>query len=316
MVRGPSDLVYRTRGLGTTAEIALTDPGRLVEGAGLLHEEIERIDRVASRFRDDSEIAALHRHHDAEVEVSPELFEVLRVALAVAEATDGAVDPTVGAAVNRLGYDRDFSSVTEVRSGDLPAARPVPGWRSVRLDPERRTASVPVGVRLDLGAAAKAWAADRAADRASRALRCGALVSLGGDVAVAGDVGDGFAVAVLDRCDDETGIDAETIALRSGGVATSGTTKRRWRCGGHEVHHIVDPATGLPAASPWRTVSVVAASCVGANAAATAAVVKGAAGPDWLARLGVPARLVAHDGTVTYTPSWPRGGSAFGNGAG
>jgi thiamine biosynthesis lipoprotein len=71
------------------------------------------------------------------------------------------------------------------------------------------------------------------------------------------------------------------------------------------MHHIIDPATGAPASSPWRTVSVAAATCADANIASTASIVKGAQAIGWLATAGLPARLVAHDGTVTVTAGWP-----------
>ncbi len=99
--------------------------------------------------------------------------------------------------------------------------------------------------------------------------------------------------------------DGETIAIRSGGVATSSTTVRRWRRGGIELHHIIDPATGLPASGPWRTASVVAGSCVDANIAATAAIVRGAAATTWLAAAGLPARLVDRSGAVVRVAGWP-----------
>jgi thiamine biosynthesis lipoprotein ApbE len=303
----PVPLVYRTRGLGTSAEVAVTDGRKLVEAAALLHDELDTIDRLASRFRDDSEISALHHRRGRRAVVSPELFEILSAALAVAKATDGAVDPTVGGAMCRLGYDRDFAALGRGDPGELPEPAAVPGWECVELDAERSSVFVPEEVRLDLGTVAKAWAADRAAEKAAGRLGCGVLVSLGGDVAVSGPVCDGgFAVAVTDRCDAEPADKGETVAMSSGGLATSGTTKRRWLRGERMVHHIVDPATGLPAVTVWRTASVIASSCLGANAAATAAVVKGAGAAEWLAGLGLPARLVAHDGDVTVTADWPR----------
>lgn len=97
----------------------------------------------------------------------------------------------------------------------------------------------------------------------------------------------------------------DTVGMRGGGLATSGTTARRWRRGGHDLHHIVDPRTGLPVRSPWRTVSVAAATCADANAASTAALVKGAGAERWLTRRGLPARLVAQNGLVVTTPGWP-----------
>jgi thiamine biosynthesis lipoprotein len=101
--------------------------------------------------------------------------------------------------------------------------------------------------------------------------------------------------------------DGPTVAIAEGGLATSSTALRRWRAGGRELHHIVDPATGVPAAEHWRTVSVAASSCLDANAAATAAIVKGAAAVAWLERLGLPSRLVRADGAIATTCGWPAG---------
>lgn len=314
----PDLLVHRGHALGTTAEIAVSDPRRLIEGACLLHGELDVLDRLASRFREDSEISLLHRHAGRACPVSPELFSILEAALEVARATDGAVDLTVGGAMCRLGYDRDFADLVDETPGGLPEPSPVPGWGCVGLDPSSSAVLLPAGVQLDVGAAAKAWAADRIAERAARTLGCAVLVSLGGDVAVNGNTGeDGFAVALVDR-GEAGGVHrpAETVAVTAGGLATSGTTKRRWRRHGRVLHHIVDPATGLPASSPWRTVSVAASSCLGANAAATAAVVKGASALDWLESLDLPARLVTHDGAVRTTTKWPQVGSSPRVGAG
>ncbi len=97
----------------------------------------------------------------------------------------------------------------------------------------------------------------------------------------------------------------ETVSIPSGGLATSGIAVRRWKLGDHLVHHIIDPVTGLPAAVTWRAVSVAAATCVEANAAATASLVKGADAERWLSALRLPARLVGIDHVIRYTPEWP-----------
>lgn len=134
----------------------------------------------------------------------------------------------------------------------------------------------------------------------------GVLVSLGGDVAVAGLPPDeGWHVQIAENSRAPITRDGETIAIRSGGVATSSTTVRRWRRGGIELHHIIDPATGLPAIGPWRTVSVVAGNCVDANIAATAAIVRGVAATAWLELAGLPARLVDRSGDVRRVGGWP-----------
>jgi thiamine biosynthesis lipoprotein len=170
----------------------------------------------------------------------------------------------------------------------------------------RRTIQLPRGVKLDLGATAKAWAADRAAAAARAASGCGVLVSLGGDIATSGACpAGGWRVHVTDDHRDGPDAPGQTIAIGGGGLATSSTFVRRWRRNGQQMHHIVDPATGDPASTPWRTVSVAAASCAEANIAATAAIVRGERALAWLAELGLPARLVARDGAVSTVGSWP-----------
>jgi thiamine biosynthesis lipoprotein len=295
--------VYRTRALGTIAEV-VTDAGALFEASEMLERELERIDVVASRFRSDSDLSRLNAAAGSEVIVGHDLFEAIDVALAMAEATDGLVDPTVGAAMNRLGYDRDFAEVRPGVDGDLPPERAVTGWRSVSVDAGRRAVRLPAQTSLDLGATAKALAADRAAATIHKALGCGVLVSLGGDASAAGPapVG-GFAIGIADACTSPA--PAEAIAISSGGLASSGIEVRHWRLGAHQVHHIVDPTTGLSAAACWRTVSVAAATCVQANAASTAAMVLGEPAVAWLEERRLPARLVRLDGTVSYTENWP-----------
>lgn len=298
------------RALGTSVRLVVTDPVLLDSCNLLLARHLAEVDAACSRFRTDSELAALDAAKGRPVRVSPLLAEALAVALRAAEATDGAVDPTVGSAMEAIGYDRDF---TLVREDDRPVrlrVRRAPGRRQVTMDRERGTVTVPAGVRLDLGATAKAWAADKAAAMLAETAGCGVLVSLGGDTAVAGQppVG-GWQIRVQDVTGpvDETPAQGPyaTVGLHGGGLATSGTAARTWHRDGHTLHHIVDPRTGLPVRSPWRTVSVAAHSCADANAASTAAVVKGASAEGWLARLGLPARLVAQDGTVVTTPGWP-----------
>ncbi|MER5587007.1 FAD:protein FMN transferase [Streptomyces asoensis] len=298
------------RALGTTVRLVVTDPALLGSCDLLLARYLAEVDAACSRFRDDSELAALDAAAGRPVRVSPLLAEALDVALRAARTTDGAVDPTVGSALDALGYDRDF---TLVREDDRPVrltVRRAAGWRTVHLDRATRTVTVPEGVRLDLGATAKAWAADRAARTLAAAAGCGVLVSLGGDTAVAGEPpADGWRIRVQDVTGSVDGTPPDgphaLVGLRGGGLATSGTTARRWRRGGHDLHHIVDPRTGLPVRSPWRTVSVAAATCADANAQSTAALVRGAGAERRLARRGLPARLVAQDGTVVTTPGWP-----------
>jgi len=183
----------------------------------------------------------------------------------------------------------------------------VPGWRAVEFDEADRTVCVMQGVEIDLGATAKALASDLAAAAALEAVGSGGvLVSLGGDIALAGDApAGGWAVQTSEDSGAPLDESEETITIQSGGIATSSITVRRWSRGGVVLHHIIDPATGAPASGPWRTASVVAGSCVDANIAATAAIVMGEAAIAWLAANKLPARLVDRDGIVHRLAGWP-----------
>ncbi len=313
--RAPS-ATARWEALGSTVVLRVTEPLWLPRASAILARELDAIDRACSRFRDDSDLTRVNAHAGGRpVPVAPLLVEALQVALRAAELTDGDVDPTVGAALVLAGYDRDFSLLTQRREPvEIPSpptliARRLSGHRTVELDAGRCTVRIPDGIVLDLGATAKAWAADRGARAVWEAARCGVLVALGGDIATAGEAGSGPAggwrIHVTD--DHRSGADApgQTIAIADGGLASSSVAVRRWRRGGQTMHHIIDPSSGAPARGPWRTVSVAAADCTDANIAATAALVRGRRAPAWLDALGLPARLVAHDGAVLRIGDWP-----------
>jgi thiamine biosynthesis lipoprotein len=294
----------RFSAIGSTAVLVVTAPAAAVAAEAMLRIELAELDRACSRFRADSEIRELERTAGSPVRVSPLLAEVVGTALRAAQLTDGMVDPTVGAAMASLGYDRDFAALDV--DGPAVVAAPAPGWWRIGWDPRSREIVLPRGLSLDVGATAKALAADRAAARIAEEMGCGVLVSLGGDLAVAGPPPQGGWRVLIG--DDHTHPDPDGdhgVTVESGGLATSGTARRRWRRGGATVHHIVDPRTGGPAAGGWRTVSVAAASCVDANTASTASVVLGTAAPGWLAQRGLPARLVTDDGDVCTVAGWP-----------
>jgi thiamine biosynthesis lipoprotein len=297
-----SEAVATWPALGTTAQVVVTEHAALSSARRAVEAELAAIDFACSRFREDAEIARVHASAGTPVAVGPLLLEAVEVALEAARRSGGLVDPTIGAAVVAAGYDRDFAALPS----DAPARGFVPaaGWRVVQVDHAAGTIALPAGVSLDLGATAKALAADRAAAAAAVAIAPhGVLVSLGGDLAVGGPVPDeGWPVGIADGHRDRDV--AATVALRSGGLATSSTTQRRWRRDGHEVHHILDPRTGAPVPVFWRTVSVAGASCVEANTATTAAIVMGATAPAWLWQMRLPARLVRRDGAVVTTCGW------------
>jgi thiamine biosynthesis lipoprotein len=304
-------VVDQFEALGTPCALAVADPAAAAMARGIVDAEIAACDVACSRFRDDSDLSRLNAGAGRSVPVSERLLDDLAVAMRAARLTDGIVDPTVGRALVSLGYDRDFG---DLRSDPLATLTfvAVPGWQAVQVDRARRRARLPAGVLVDLGATAKARAADRAAATAARQTGCGVLVSLGGDVAFAGSVpAGGWRVRVSDAAADPVDgpgrMDGpgQTVALTTGALATSSVTVRTWPRGGTMVHHLIDPRTGGPAPIVWRTVSVVAATCVDANIASTAAVILGVGAPAWLATQGLCARLVAADGTVHLVGGWP-----------
>jgi thiamine biosynthesis lipoprotein len=161
-------------------------------------------------------------------------------------------------------------------------------------------------VELDLGSTGKALAADLAARAAHETIGGGVLVSLGGDIATAGrPPGGGWRVLAAEDSATRADADGEVIAIESGAVATSSTTVRRWVRGDVTLHHLLDPRTGLPVQDRLRTATVIAATCVDANIAATAAIVLGSAAEDWLEERGLPARLVGARGEIRRTSGWP-----------
>jgi thiamine biosynthesis lipoprotein ApbE len=296
--------------LGTSAVLRVSEPEALAPAQASVERELAAIDEACSRFRGDSELSRINARAGRYTQVGPLLLEALEVALRAAELSDGDVDPTVGRALELAGYDRDW------RLLDPPAGRPEPpavlaarirsGWRAIAIDRAGASVKIPAGVKLDLGASAKAWAADRAAAAAQRTVGCGVLVSLGGDIATAGAAPPGgWQIRVTDDHRSEHSAAGQTVTVESGGLATSSTAVRRWRHGGCTMHHIIDPDTGAPVRGSWRTVSVAAASCVDANTAATAALVRAAAASAWLDRLGLPARLLDQQGRITTVGGWP-----------
>jgi thiamine biosynthesis lipoprotein len=207
-----------------------------------------------------------------------------------------------------VGYDTDFAAVPPDGEALKLIIRPIPGWRAVRFSATTRTVSVPRGVEVDLGATAKALAADLAAAAGLRAMggEGGILIGLGGDIAVLGDAPPGgWVVQVSDDSNDQVDPTAETVALRGGAIASSSTWVRRWRRGGVELHHIIDPRTGCPVDTPWRLATVVADTCVDANIASTAAIVRGCDAIAWLDSLNLPARLVGRRDETVRVGGWP-----------
>jgi thiamine biosynthesis lipoprotein len=179
--------------------------------------------------------------------------------------------------------------------------------KAIAFDPVRRQARLSPGTRLDLGATGKALAVDRAVARAAAMTGCGVLVSIGGDVATAGEAPHGgWSIGIADDHRAGAGQIQQTVAITHGAIATSSTLARSWECAGTPCHHIIDPGRGRSAIVHWRTVSVAADSCVVANTATTAAIVDGTNARRRLLRARLPARLVTTTGSVVTLGGWPR----------
>lgn len=300
------------RAIGTTVTVVVTDPRCLAAATRDLERMLDRLDRTCSRFRSDSELMRVERWSNGEpMLVSALLLELLATARDVAETTAGIIDPTVGAALVALGYDRDFDQLAtrEPAFGGPPVLHPAPGWWQIGIDRHAGTVTLPSGMHLDLGSSAKARTADVAALHLADRYGCGVLVNLGGDIAVGGEPpAGGWIVGIAPVCTDAPESVDASVALVDGGIATSGTTARTWRQGGRRRHHIIDPWTGAPASTHWALVSVLAPTCLEANSWSTASVVWAEDAPGILASHGVAARLVAESGEITFVGGWPSQG--------
>jgi thiamine biosynthesis lipoprotein len=261
--------VTRFRSMGCEVVVDGAGPDELAAIRALFEER----DSIFSRFRPDSELSRVNAVPGTVVPASAELLRALRTALAAARSTGGLVTPTLGAAVEASGYDRDFAALPS--DGALAEAPPASDWRGIRVG--GRLLERPAGTVLDLNGVVKSSAVDDAVGL----LRAPGFVSAGGDLAV-----HGRSVVV--------GLPGgETVVLEEGGLATSGTATRRWRRGGRVQHHLIDPATRRPARSPWDLVTAVGRSCLTADVAAKAGFLLGHDGPEWLDERGVAARFVA-----------------------
>jgi FAD:protein FMN transferase len=308
--------------LGTSAVLVLGDERMLARARAIVDRELARIDWACSRFRSDSELCRVSARAGEWVQVDPLLVEAIELALRAARITDGDVDPTLGEALELAGYDRDWRLLEPLSAYTTAADRmkdswtprvhatAKPRWQAIRIDRARSSVRVPHGVKLDLGATAKAWAADCASRAVHRATGVGVLMSLGGDLSTCGQAPlEGWRIHVTDDHRAPASAPGQRIAIQGGGLATSSVAVRHWRHRGRAMHHIIDPVNGTPATGPWRTVSVAAIDCADANIASTAALVRGEPASEWLDGLGLPARLVRHDGTVVTVGSWPTEGA-------
>jgi thiamine biosynthesis lipoprotein len=262
-------------------------------------------EQIFSRFRPTSELSTLNRFAGYWFHASDELWEVLNCALDAAAQTNGRVTPTVLPQLLAAGYDRSFDLlIDDVAIADASLApHPVADWRAIELDAATQRIFLPRSTALDLGGIVKGWAAERAARQL--APLGSVLVDAGGDLAVHGTRSDGTAwpIGITDPRSDVGDEERDLpilLCIAAGGVATSGRDHRRWRHGGRPQHHIIDPLTGLPAATDVLTATVVAADALSAEIAAKHLILLGSdAGLRWVeTQSDVAALLVTDDGAV------------------
>lgn len=292
----------RWRDWSCAVTVTVSDGTHLEGAAGVVRRLMDEVDVAVSRFRPDSDLLRVNDNAGRLVPVRPLTFRLVEIALDAARATGGAVDPTIGSALVRLGYDDDIAAVRG-RTAAAPTGRaPAASWRAVRMDRSLGRVGLPAGMRLDLGATAKAWTADEAARRVQARYGGAALVGIGGDLSAAGTPGRDWRIDVA----EVEGGPSVRIGLSHGGIATSSTMGRRWtRADGTAVHHVVDPRSGLPAEGRWRTATVWAPTALAANIISTWALVDAEAAAANVTENGRAARLVGHDGSLSLLGAWP-----------
>jgi thiamine biosynthesis lipoprotein len=265
------------RAMGTEIELLVEADGAH-EQLAAAEAEFHRLEAILTRFRPDSELSQLN--DSGAIEAGDDLLRVTEFALAAREETGGRFDPSVHDAVVAAGYDRTFDELPA--DGAVVSRARCAG--AVRV--EDRHIELDPGVRLDFGGIGKGYAAERAADILAVAGPC--LVNAGGDVAIRGGA---WPIGV------EAGEETLTVELTGGALATSGRDRRRWRRGGRELHHLIDPRTGAPADGDLLRATVVAADAVGAEVWAKALFLAGrAAAAAEADERGLPAVLVTRDG--------------------
>ncbi len=256
-----------------------------------------------SRFLPDSELSALHAAAGSPCVVSPDTFELVAHLVAAWWGTRGRFDPTLHDRLVELGYDRTWpwpQTLVADSSADHVASRGAtgaPGCAEIVLQRESRLVWLPPQVRLDPGGLGKGLAADLVAGELMAAGASGAMVDLGGDLRMVGCSPEGETWRIDVEHPGRPGRPIARVETRDGAVATSSRGRRRWTgADGAEVHHLLDPGSGLPAEPDWTSATALARTGAEAEVGATVAFLDGSlsAAPRTIAAL-----LVREDGTTT-----------------
>ena len=261
---------------------------------------LERLELRWSRFLPDSDISRMNQAGGSWVSVHADTIRLLDAARSGFDTTGGRFDPTVLTSVESLGYVASLDEGLPTRW----VARPTPamGFRAIHVDRRRARARIDPGVGFDPGGIGKGLAADVAVESMLARGVAGALVCIGGDIAVAGEPPQGgdWSISVEDPSDLRR--DIVVLHLPAGGVATSSALHGRWLTPEGPAPHVIDPSTGATVGTEVASVTVVAQDAATAEAAATAALVSGPVdGLQLLERLGVHGLMVDHLGGITHT---------------
>ena len=288
---------------GLSGTLVTEDPTDEQAALEVLRAWIDALERSCSRFREDSEIVSINEANGGTFIVSDTLARALNAARFCSVLTGGMCDPTILPSLEQLGYDRDYDEIATIVHNDRQKFHPSPGATSWEFDDDTRTLRVNPGTRLDLGASAKALLADAVLDEIAQ--HKGALVEIGGDVALRGTGPEGPWVIGLAASLEVHGNEPR-VSLASGGIATSSTETRVWRAGERLVNHIIDPRTGDCAHGVYTVATVASVNCVTANALATASLLWDEDAGYYVAQNDSSARLLRRDGTIDYVGGWPK----------
>jgi thiamine biosynthesis lipoprotein len=265
-------------------------------------EWFEEWEQVLSRFRHDSELTRFNQTHEIPVSVSAAFWEVFNAARKAEQMTNGLVTSTLLDAVINAGYDRSFDLLPlQAAAAAVPRQQTSHTLTAVPANAATHEITLPYGMSLDFGGAAKGWAAYQAMQRLKAAGP--ALIDAAGDIAISGPRMDGapWTIGVANPFEPDGNI--AILCVHTGGVATSGKDRRRWIQDGILQHHIINPATGKPAETDLLTVTVIAPDVMQAEAAAKAVFIMGSQpGLEWLeAQTAFAGLLVLENGQMLYS---------------
>jgi len=290
------------RAMGSLVHIVTDGPPLLLDQG---RRRIVALEHMWSRFLPDSEISRINRSADWTA-VSADTVTLIEHAVAGWRITGGAFDPTILSSLVSNGYAESMGDTAGRTVLSAPAHRgPAPGANHIEIDRKTSRARLPVGTGFDPGGIGKGLAADLVATELVESGAKAAIVSIGGDVRVAGETPASWVVSVENPFNPDRSV-AE-LGLIDGGVCTSSVYAKTWFEDGRERHHLIEPRTGEPVVSSIVSATVLAAEAWLAEVLAKAAITGDAIGAlGFLESAGVEGLLVDVDRVVWRTPGLAR----------